>query len=188
MPADVVVVVVVHAEEVDRLRDVGEVAVVHVLESKSCPRRRRARRPGSRRATAGSRNIRFHRPSMRRAASRSTGSVGSFGTALVRLSVMPSCSGVRASRSAARGEAVGEVLVVQGGERRRAARVRPGRVLAAGVADEGGAERLVEGGPVRDPVAEGVVHERRRTRAKRSAVSRLAQPPVSSSACGRSQW
>src|SRR5690606_9029751 len=55
------------------------------------------------------------------------------------------------------GETVREVLVVE----RREPGTRllpPGRVLAARVADEGGAQRLVEGGPVIDPVAEGLVH------------------------------
>ena len=56
-----------------------------------------------------------------------------------------------------RGQTVREVLVVQRGEGRAGLHASRS-MLACRVPDKGGAERLVEGRPVVDPVAEGVVH------------------------------
>ncbi len=65
--------------------------------------------------------------------------------------------------------------------------VRPGRVHAVAVAEEGRAPRLVQRHPVLDHVA-SASWVTPRSRGTRSAVSRTSQPPASSSGCGRSQW
>ena len=83
-------------------------------------------------------------------------------------------------------QAVAEQQVV-GGVRRRRGSVPARCVLARGVPEERRAPRLVEGGPVPDPVAERVVHDARRTRRTGSRVpgrpaagvlERLRQIPV----------
>ena len=132
---------------------------------------------------------------MRRAASRSTGSAGSFGTALVRLSVMPSCrSRPRAVAAAPRALAAsgrrGRARGAGGAAAARAARgsLRPGRVLAgarSAMSDEhSGSLNVVQ---CVDPVAErvvdglGVVAEPVRGVAVRPAallLERLRQVPV----------
>ena len=122
--------------------------------------RRRGRGPRGRRATSagyaprtiGSRKMRFIIPSTRRAASTSAGSVGSAGIAFVRLRVMPICSAPSSRRRVVArpwarcwwwmaASAAALVAATRG-------------VHADGIAEQRGAERLVEGGPVLDAVTE----------------------------------
>ena len=169
MSADVVVVVVVHAEEVDRLGDRLQVAVVHErLEPMLAQVVEHVGRVGAEQqrlevhpvpepvdAARGvevdgvARVVRHGRGEVERDAE---------AQAVQPPGVAPSadrCDG-RSLADGVGGEAVRQVLVVQGGQcgiGLAAARC----VLARGVADEGGAQRLVERRPVVDPVAERVV-------------------------------
>ena len=100
---------------------------------------------------------------------------------------MPRLSPASRARSSPTARPCAEQQVVRRGEP-GGGLLSPGRVLAADVAEERRAPRLVERRPRVDAVAERVVHVERVLGEASTAVSRFAQPPVSSSACGRSQW
>ncbi len=157
MTADVVVVVVVHAEEVDRGGDRLEVAVVHErLEVVGRDIRDEVRRVAAEQQGLEERAV----PQGVDAAGRvEVDRVGRIVRDRVR-EVQRDAELLGAARpQLPHGEAVGEVLVVECGEGRR--RIGHARgVLAAGVGDERRAERLVEGRPVGDAIAEGVVDDR----------------------------
>ena len=138
MPRHVVVVVVVHAEEVDGLRDLREVAVVdarrepvvaHVLEEVG-------------RVGAEHQRLQVHPVPDRVDAARGLevdgiGRVVRHGVGEVEGDAEPDVAprGIREAPEPLDGQAVREVLVVHGGEARLGVG-EAGRVLAAGVADE----------------------------------------------------